>query len=157
VNFLFKFFLTLIFKKRQSQIYFFYMNNAFNSVASSGFIFPAKTKLSCLRLNAHQNVLVLVPFLGLFGVLLPVFPCHLLQQSVNGLISLRFITGFSIFYPDVDKISIELLKALETLASTVTTLPNGMALLKATIYRCCDHDSSRMSSRSNTCSTIHTR
>jgi hypothetical protein len=36
----------------------------------------------------------------------------------------------SIFYPDVDKISIELLKALETLASTVTTLPRGIALLK---------------------------
>jgi hypothetical protein len=42
--------------------------------------------------------------------------------KVNGL-SLCFITGLSIFYPDVDKISIELLKALETLASTVTTLP----------------------------------
>jgi hypothetical protein len=36
------------------------------------------------------------------------------------------------FYPDVDKISIELLKALETLAQQYYTLPNGMALLKAT-------------------------
>jgi hypothetical protein len=69
----------------------------------------------------HQNALVLVPFREL--VPLPVFRCRLLQQSVNGLISLCFITGLSIFYPDVDKISIELLKALETLASTVTTLP----------------------------------
>jgi hypothetical protein len=33
-----------------------------------------------------------------------------------------------------DKISIELLKALETLASTVTTLPRGIVSLKATIY-----------------------
>jgi hypothetical protein len=69
----------------------------------------------------HQNALVLVPFLGI--ILLPVFPCRLLQQSVNGLISLCFITGLS--YPDVNKI--ELLKALETLASTVTTLPRGIA------------------------------
>lgn len=28
------------------------INNAFNSVASLGFILPAKTKLNCLRLNA---------------------------------------------------------------------------------------------------------
>jgi hypothetical protein len=108
------------------------MNNAFNSVASSGFIFPAKTKLSCLRLNAASKRSCSSSVSELFGVPLPVFRCRLLQQSVNGLISLCFI-GLSIFYPDVDKISIELLKALETLASTVTTLPRGIALLKATL------------------------
>jgi hypothetical protein len=47
---------------------------------------------------------------------------------------LFFITGLSIFYPDVDKISIELLKALETLASTVTTLPEVLLSLKATLF-----------------------
>jgi hypothetical protein len=103
------------------------MNNAFNSV-SSGFIFPAKTKLS-LRLNAASKRSCSSSVWN-YLVPLPVFPCRLLQQSVNGLISLCFIYGLSIFYPDVDKISIELLKALETLASTVTTLPRGIALLK---------------------------
>jgi hypothetical protein len=78
----------------------------------------------------HQNALVLVPFRIIWGTYRS---SRRLLQSVNGLISLCFITGLSIFYPDVDKISIELL-ALETLASTVTTLPNGIALLKATLF-----------------------
>jgi hypothetical protein len=108
------------------------MNNAFNSVASSGFIFPAKTKLSCLRLNAASKRSCSSSVSG-WGTSTGL-PCRLLQQSVNGLISLCFITGLSIFYPDVNKISIELLKALETLASTVTTLPRGIALLKATLF-----------------------
>jgi hypothetical protein len=34
---------------------FYSINNAFNSVASLGFIFPAKTKLSCFLLNAAAN------------------------------------------------------------------------------------------------------
>jgi hypothetical protein len=38
--------------------------------------------------------------------------------------SLAFVLLLTLYlYPDVNKISIELLKALETLASTVTTLP----------------------------------
>jgi hypothetical protein len=46
--------------------------------------------------------------------------------------SLAFVLLRTLFYPDVNKISIELLKALETL--TVTTLPRGIALLKATLF-----------------------
>jgi hypothetical protein len=40
-----------------------------------------------------------------------------------------------IFYPDVNKISIELLKALETLASTVTTLPRGIVSARYLLMR----------------------
>jgi hypothetical protein len=52
----------------------------------------------------------------------------------------------SVFYPNVYKDSIEVLKALETLAASVTTLPKGMALLNATwFYIDVDHNSSGMS------------
>jgi hypothetical protein len=132
------------------------MNNAFNSVASSGFIFPAKTKLSCLRLNAASKRSCSSSVSGIIWVPLPVFRVVYCNKSVNGLISLCFITGLSIFYPDVDKISIELLKALETLASTVTTLPRGIALLKATLFTDAVTTILLECLRSNTCSTIHT-
>jgi hypothetical protein len=129
------------------------MNNAFNSVASSGFIFPAKTKLSCLRLNAASKRSCSSSVSELFGVPLPVFRCRLLQQSVNGLISLCFI-GLSIFYPDVDKISIELLKALDF--SLYSNYASKRYCSIESYATDADHYSSRMSSRSNTCSTIHT-
>ena len=35
-----------------SSLFYYDVNNAFNSVASSGFIFPAKTKLNCFLRNA---------------------------------------------------------------------------------------------------------
>jgi hypothetical protein len=79
----------------------------------------------------HQNALVLVPFRELLGYLYRSSGV-VCNKSVNGLISLCFITGLSIFYPDVNKISIELLKALETLASTVTTLQE--CSIKATLF-----------------------
>jgi hypothetical protein len=107
------------------------MNNAFNSVASSGFIFPAKTKLSCLRLNAASKRSCSSSVSELFGVPLPVFRVVYCNKSVNGLISLC-ITGLSIFYPDVNKISIELLKALFSLYSNYAS--RGIALLKATLF-----------------------
>jgi hypothetical protein len=103
----------------------------------------------------HQNALVLVPFRE-FGYLYRSSRVVYCNKSVNGLISLCFITGLSIFYPDVNKISIELLKALETLASTVTTLPRGIVSIKTLFTRMCgDHSQSGARKAQDTTSSCH--
>jgi hypothetical protein len=108
VNFRFRFFLNPRFCKKKLVLHFLFLHEQrFQFWLLLGFIFPAKTKLSCLRLNAASKRSCSSSVSELFGYLYRSSGVVYCNKSVNGLISLCFITGLSI-YPDVDKISIEL-------------------------------------------------
>jgi hypothetical protein len=78
---------------KKKVLHFFLHEQRFQFVASSGFIFPAKTKLSCLRLNAASKRSCSSSVSELFGYLYRSSGVVYCNKSVNGLISLCFITG----------------------------------------------------------------
>jgi hypothetical protein len=121
------------------------MNKAFN-LYFFGFHFPAKSRLSCLRLNGIKT-LFLVRFLNYLGYF---YRCSCIIYSdkciYGSFVLVLFPDSLSSTQMSI-KFPLMFFKALETLVS-VTTLPKGIALLNATwFYGCGNHNSRNVSSQ----------
>src|SRR5690554_3542765 len=109
--------------------------SAFSSVASLAFILPASNKLNCLRRKAASYLSFSSSVSGTICGIATGFPISSTATKVYiaSLAFNRLPDSRSSIHTSIN-ISIELLNARETFASMVTTLPNGMVLLKATLF-----------------------